>query len=153
MVEKMNVGAICTRSVIFAYRHTSVSDAARRMRDEHVGSLVVVDEEDGERAVVGMLTDRDIAVAVVAADFNPQTTRVGDIMSADLVTARDEDSMTDVLTKMRRHGVRRVPITDAQGGLLGIATLDDMMELVAWNLGSFVQVVQSERKRETQQRE
>jgi CBS domain-containing protein len=149
MNEKMNVGEICNRTVIFAYRNMSVSEAARLMREQHVGSLVVIEETDKGRVVVGMLTDRDIVIAVVARDFAAQTLRVADVMSNDLVTARTEDSLHDVLSQMRRHGVRRVPVTTAEGELIGIVTLDDLLDVVAEELRGFVQAIESERKRET----
>ena len=148
MGEKLNVGGICNRAVVFAYKHMSVAEAARLMLEEHVGSLVVVEETDNGRVVIGMLTDRDIVVAVVARDFNAQTLRVADVMSSGLVTARAEDSVHDVLGLMRRHGVRRIPITTEQDVLIGIVTLDDLLEIAAEELRGFVQAIESERKRE-----
>lgn len=148
MGEKLNVGEICNRTVVFAYKHMCVAEAARLMREQHVGSLVVIDETDSGRVVIGMLTDRDIAIAVVARDFNAQTLRVADVMSSDLITARADDSVHDVLSLMRRHGVRRIPVTAELGVLIGIVTLDDLLEIAAENLRGFVQAIESERKRE-----
>lgn len=148
MGEKMNIGEICTRVTIFAYPTMSVSDAARLMLEQHVGCVVVVEETGRGRRVLGMLTDRDITVAVVAREFNAQSTRVADIMSPSPVTCRPEDSMTDVLQLMQRDGVRRMPVTDALGTLVGIATLDDLIDIVAEDLHGFVRVIENERKRE-----
>lgn len=150
--EKMNVGEICNRTTVFAYRSMSVSEAARLMLEQHVGSLVVVEEAGQGRTVVGMLTDRDIVTAVVAHNFNAQTVRVADIMSSNPIVCRSEDSMMDALNQMRRHGVRRLPVTDAQDILVGIVTLDDLLGIVAEQLQTFVQVVDSERKREVRAR-
>jgi CBS domain-containing protein len=122
------------------------------MLEQHVGSLVVVEEEEGGRRVVGMLTDRDIVLAVVAKDFDAQTTRVADIMSSALLTCRAEDPFSDVLSLMRREGVRRVPVTDAHGILAGIVTLDDLLEIVAEDLHGLAQVMKSEAKREVRLR-
>lgn len=144
----MNIGEICNRTTVFAFKSMSVSDAARLMLEQHVGSLVVVEETDKGRAIVGMLTDRDIVVAVVARDSTPQIMRVEDIMSGNLATCRTEDSITDVLSLMRRHGVRRIPVKDAQDLLVGIVTLDDLLEIVAEELQHFVHIVENERKRE-----
>ena len=71
MAEQLNAGDICTRDVAFVYRSTPVDDAARLMREHHVGSVVVVDETDQGRVVVGMLTDRDIVTGIVAKDVDP----------------------------------------------------------------------------------
>jgi CBS domain-containing protein len=152
MNEKRNIGEICNRTTVFAYKQMSVAEAARLMLEQHVGSLVVVEQADGGREVVGMLTDRDITVGVVARDFNPQTSSVADIMSSNMVLCRTGESMADVLSLMRRHGVRRVPVTDEKNILVGIVTLDDLLEIVAEDLHSFVQVIDSERKRETRER-
>ena len=148
MNQKMNVGEICNRTTVFAYKSMSISDAARLMLEQHVGSLVVVEEINHGKAIIGMLTDRDIVVAVVARDFNAQTVRVADVMSSNPATCRTEDSMTDVLSQMRHHGVRRIPVTDAQDVLIGIVTMDDLLEIVAEDLQGFVHVVENERKRE-----
>lgn len=71
MGEKLTTGEICTRSVTIAFRQTSLDEAARLMRENHVGCLVVVDEIADKRRVVGLLTDRDIVTAVVSADLPP----------------------------------------------------------------------------------
>jgi len=148
MTEKMDIGEFCNRTVVFGHRNMSVSEAARLMREQHVGSLVVIEETGNGRVVVGMLTDRDIAIAVVARDFNAQTMRVADVMSQYLVTARTEDSLNEVLSLMRRHGVRRVPVTTAEGVLIGIMTLDDLLEIIAEQLRGVVQAIESESRHE-----
>lgn len=148
MSEKLSVGQICNRAMVFAYKSMSVSEAARLMLEQHVGSLVVVEETGQGRAIVGMLTDRDIVVAVVARDFNAQTVRIADVMSSHPIVCRADDSMTDALSQMHHHGIRRIPVTDAQDILLGIVTLDDMLKIVAEQLQTIVHVVDTEKKRE-----
>jgi CBS domain-containing protein len=148
MSKRVNAGDVCIRDVDHAFRSLSVSEAARLMRERHVGCLVVVDETEKGRVVVGMLTDRDIVTAIVAKDVDPRTLRVGDAMSSDLVTAREGDSILDVLGLMRRKGVRRIPVVDADGVLVGLVALDDMLVVVADELRLIVQAIESERKRE-----
>ena len=147
--KRLDAGGLCTRNVVFAYKTMAVDDAARLMREQHVGTLVVVDEGGGPgRVVVGMLTDRDIVTSIVAKDCDPDTVRVEDAMSADLVTAREEDSLIDVLSTMRRKGVRRLPVVDAAGALVGLLALDDVLEVIAQELQLVVQAMQSGRHRE-----
>lgn len=146
----INVGLICNRAAVLAHEGMSVCEAAQVMLAQHVGSLVVVENTSTGSLIVGMLTDRDIVVALVAPDFNAQAALVGDIMSRNPITCTTEDSMTDALNLMRDHGVRRVPVTDTQGMLAGIVTLDDLMEIVADDLQRFVQVIQRERGQEVQ---
>ena len=124
MGERLTTGEICTRSVSFAVRDMPLNEAARLMRENHVGCLVVVDEQAGQRLVVGLLTDRDIVTAVVAAGLDPSVLDVGEVMSTDLVTAREDDSLIDLMRVMRRNGVRRVPVVGGQGELVGLVTLD-----------------------------
>lgn len=148
MHEKMNIGEICNREVVFATEDMSVKEAAELMRDQHVGSLVVIRQADLGRVVAGMVTDRDIAIVAVARDFDPQSLRVGDIMSSEVVTARPDASLNDVLHLMRQSGVRRVPVTTDDAVLIGIVTLDDLLEILAEEMQGFVQAITSAQRRE-----
>jgi len=148
----VNAGEICNREVVIVSRDTSLVEAARLMREHHVGSLVVVLERDGKRVPVGILTDRDIVVAVVARELDARRLSVVDAMSAGVFAVREQDGLTEVLRAMREHGVRRLPVVAASGALAGIVTIDDLLELVAEELGDFVRTVGRERLRETRTR-
>jgi len=111
-----------------------------------------VDESARGRIPVGMLTDRDIAIAVVAQALDPRTLTAGEVMSGELVTANEQDDMLDTLQRMRRRGVRRVPVLTAAGTLAGIVTLDDLLELVAEQLGDVVKAIATEQSREARAR-
>lgn len=148
MGERLTTGEICTRNVTIAFRGTALDGAARLMRDNHVGCLVVVDEVGGIRIVVGVLTDRDIVTAVVAPGLEPSTLRVEDVMSTDLVTAREDDSLIDLMRTMRRKGVRRIPVVGGQGELVGVVTLDDVLDILSQELGLLVAAIASEGQRE-----
>jgi CBS domain-containing protein len=148
----MTVGQICNRVVVFAFRNTPLPDAAKLMRENHIGSVVIVDESARGRIPVGMLTDRDIAIAVVAQALDPRTLTAGEVMSGELVTANEQDDMLDTLQRMRRRGVRRVPVLTASGTLAGIVTLDDLLELVAEQLGDVVKAIATEQSREARAR-
>jgi CBS domain-containing protein len=148
MSERLTVGEVCTRSVTIAFRTTLLNGAARLMRENHVGSLVVVDETGGKRIVVGILTDRDIVTSVLALDLDCSTLMVEDVMSTDVVTARENDSLFDVMQIMRRKGVRRVPVVGPEGELLGLVTLDDLLEILAQELGLLVSAIETEGQRE-----
>jgi CBS domain-containing protein len=138
----LTAGAICSRTVAKGYPSMAINEAARLMRERHVGCLVVVQELSASQAVVvGMLTDRDVALGVVAADRDPHGMRVGDVMTQDVVKVREEDSLADVLAAMRRKGVRRVPVTGAQDVLVGIVALDDVLAVLAGQLQTMAQAV------------
>jgi CBS domain-containing protein len=145
----LTAGDICIREVVFADPGMMLAEAARLMRRHHVGSLVVVEERSPSlRLVAGMITDRDIATAVVAADRDPHAFRVGDVMSRDVVTAREQDSLLDVLAAMRRKRVRRVPVTGPRGELVGIVTVDDVLGIVAEQMQALAAAVGAAQKHE-----
>jgi CBS domain-containing protein len=148
----MKTGEICSRTVIFVHRHTRLSEAARLMREHHVGSLVVVDEDARGRVPVGMITDRDIVVEVLTADLDYRTLSAGEIMSKDLVVARDEDDALDTLKLMRARGIRRVPVVGRAGTLVGIVTVDDLLEIVSEQLGDLVKAITVGQAREARAR-
>ena len=148
----MNISELCNPFVVVAQRTTPLTDAARLMREHHVGSLVVVDETGKGRVPVGMLTDRDIVVAVVAGEVDPRTLTVGEVMSAEVATVRPGDPAEVALRLMRRRGIRRVPVVSEAGTLTGIVTLDDLLEKVAEQLSDAVRAITSEQTHETRAR-
>lgn len=153
MGERLTTGEVCTRSVTIAFKGTPLVDAARLMRAEHVGCLVVVEDGPaGRRTVSGLLTDRDIVMAVVAPGLDPNTLSVGDVMSTDLVTAREDDSLIDLMRAMRAKGVRRMPVVGAQDELVGIATLDDVLAILSEELSLLVAAIDHEGQRERRMR-
>lgn len=152
MLQILSAGELCTRDTVFAPAQMGVPEAARLMREHHVGSLVVVEENPRGRVVVGMLTDRDIVTAIVAKEVDPTLVRVGDVMSRDPLTAREADSVLDVLAVMRQRGVRRVPVIDAQGVLIGILAIDDVLGVLAEQMRAVVAVIESGSSKERQRR-
>lgn len=152
MSEKLNAGDICNRIVTVAERDMTLVQAAQLMRDHHVGCLVVVDESGAGRLVVGMLTDRDIVTAVIAQEVDPNTLRVEDVMTADVVSALEEDSVMDLLGLMRRKGLRRIPVTTPERVLQGLVTLDDLLEIFAEQLRALVLAIEAEQLRERKAR-
>jgi predicted transcriptional regulator len=144
----MAVGEICNRDVVIAEKALSVVDAAQLMRMHHVGDLVVVEEKAGRRHPVGIVTDRDIVVEVVAAGVTPDALKVGDIMGPEVATVRDGEGLFEALRHMRDKGVRRMPVVDRDGGLVGILTLDDLLSLLAEEMTELAKLVSHERQRE-----
>ncbi len=130
----MGVGEICSRDVVFAKRNESVAQAARLMREHHVGSIVVADERNGRRYPAGILTDRDIAVGVVALGLDPEKRNIEGIMPAELVSVRDTDGLGRAVALMRAQGVRRLPVIDSAGALVGILSADDVLEVLCEEL-------------------
>jgi len=152
MGEKLNAGDVCNRIVTIATRDMTLVAAAQLMRDHHVGCVVVVDETGDGRLVVGILTDRDIVTAVIAQEVDPATLRVEDVMTADVVTALEQDSVMDLLGLMRRKGLRRIPITTPDRALQGLVTLDDLLGILAEELRAMVLAIEAGQLRERKTR-
>lgn len=129
----MTIGELCKRVVVTIHRDATAEDAARMMRASHIGNVVVVDPSD-TRKPVGIITDRDIAVEVVAQGLVPGQTPVGGVMSAPVVSLREEDSFIEALDKMSGQGVRRAPVLDRDGHLKGLVSVDDLVPLLAREL-------------------
>lgn len=147
----MDVGELCNREVVIASPDLSVLDAAKRMREYHVGDLVLVESINGERQPVGIVTDRDLVVEVLAENVSwASALRVGEVMTCELVTANEDEDPATVLRRMRSHNVRRIPIVDARGTLQGILTFDDIVEWLAEELGDLVSIVANQRQVEAE---
>lgn len=146
------VGEICNREVIVTERDTTVADAARLMRDHHVGSLIVAEPRDGTLHPVGIITDRDVVVEVVAMDIDPHDVKVEEVMGRSLVIARENDGIRETLEVMRYKGVRRLPVLSTRGNLLGIVAADDVMRLLAEDITALATLTVRERLREAAQR-
>lgn len=145
----MNVGEACTRSVVYMGEKESALEAARLMRRFHVGDVVIVRQNNGARLPVGIVTDRDLALEILALEVDPGTVAVGDMVTTTpLVTAHEAEDLDTVLDRMRDHGVRRLPIVDSTGLLVGILSADDTLELLTEGLNDLVQLVTHQRRRE-----
>jgi CBS domain-containing protein len=145
----MTAGDICNRAVVVAPKTESVVDAARRMRTSHVGDLVVVEIRNDRQMPIGIVTDRDIVIAAVAGDPDHiNYLLVNDVMTSGLVTALEHDSIETALKRMKEHGIRRLPIVDADGALAGILTLDDVLQYLTAKQSELVSLVAQEQRRE-----
>ena len=125
------LGKICTKPVVTASAQMTVDEAARAMRTKNVGALVVVNAG----RPIGMLTDRDVAIEVVARGLDPDTVRVGDVMHRKPVTILQELGMLDAVKTFARTGVRRLPVVTRSGTLVGVIAVDDVIMLLGNEMG------------------
>jgi CBS domain-containing protein len=127
----MNAGDICIREVVVIRADEPLVTAARLMRDFGVGDVVVVERLDSRVVPLGILTDRDIVIGPVAnAPEALGGLKVGDVAATNLVTVGDDTDVLAAVEVMRRHGVRRLPVVEPSGSLLGIVTFDDLIEVL-----------------------
>ena len=125
------LGKICVKPVITASAQMTVDQAARAMRAKNVGALIVVNAG----RPIGMLTDRDIAIEVVARGMDPEMTRVSDVMHRKPMTIRDDLGILDAVKSFARAGVRRLPVVTRTGLLVGVIAVDDLIMLLGNELG------------------
>ena len=147
----MRTAEVCKSSVVTVQRATTLTDAARLMRERHVGCVVVTDAADGGRPV-GIVTDRDIVVEVVAAGVDHRAVSAGEIMTAPLIVADEDEDALAALRLMRLRGIRRLPVVNKEGFLVGITTLDDLLDIAGDAFYDIVGAINSERSLESWRR-
>jgi CBS domain-containing protein len=141
----MSIREFCIRDVVCTTRTSTITQVAALMREHHVGDVIVVDDDGKRKVPVGILTDRDIVVAIVAADVDPRTLSVGDLLLRPLVTVRDDKSYADTVRLMSEHGVRRLPVVAADGSLFGVISIDDILRQLAAPLAALGELPRRER--------
>ena len=144
----MSISEFCNREVVYAKREMSIPEVAQLMRQHHVGDVVVVDEINGKLVPVGIVTDRDIVIQIIAPSLDLDDFSVGDIMSPQLVSVQEKDGIFETIRLMRSKGIRRIPVVDAQDGLIGIVAADDILDLLAEELAALAKVAPREQERE-----
>ena len=145
-LNRMTCGELCTRQVSTVLPTTLVDEAARQMRRDHVGCLVVVENLDADRRVVGIVTDRDLVTTVVARGAAPTAIGVGEVMVRDVVCVREEDSIVDLLATIQSRRVRRVPVVGPDQRLVGIVGVDDLLGVLAEQFLVLVQAIGQQRR-------
>jgi CBS domain-containing protein len=135
----MTVGRICRREVDLVGQDELVRVAAQRMASRNVGTLLVVDDR---RRVLGLVTDRDLALRVVAQGRDPHLTRIVDVMTPHPDTVSEETSVEDALAVMRSRGVRRLPVIGSGGSLAGVVSVDDILVLLAEEFGELSRLIE-----------
>ncbi|HLW73684.1 MAG TPA: CBS domain-containing protein [Gammaproteobacteria bacterium] len=148
----MKIGELCNRVVIYVHEDESVRRVTEIMRRYHVGNVVVTQFGDKEQRPVGMVTDRDVVVEVIAQGVDPDETTAGDIMSEKLLIVREDEEVMDVVEAMRKKGIRRVPVVDVGGSLVGVVALDDLLQLFASGLSAMADIVGTQRYQEARLR-
>jgi CBS domain-containing protein len=148
----MKLKELCVLDVACCHKNMTIAEAARLMRQHHTGDLIVIDESDGEREPLGIVTDRDIVMEVLAKGRDPDRTQVGQVMAVPLVVASGSENVATAIERMRTHGVRRLPIVDDNGAVLGIITLDDLYRVLAEHTAALAAIVSKGQTRESRSR-
>ena len=136
----MRIGELCTRSVVTCPRDANGLEIAQKMRAHHVGDVVVIDASGPLTRPIGVITDRDLVVEVMAQAVDPRSLRADDLIVDDVATACESELVHDAIWHMRRRGLRRLPIVDSAGQLVGILTADDVARFLAEHLVDLIRV-------------
>jgi signal-transduction protein with cAMP-binding, CBS, and nucleotidyltransferase domain len=149
----MKVRDFCSREVVSVEPDASLREASILMRSKHVGALVVVERKDDGVRPVGIITDRDIIVAVIAIPGGrPEGIRVCDVMSIRLAVARDSEGVFEAAQTMSERGVRRLPVVAQDGTLCGIVTADDIQQIVSTEMANLAVALKRGVEREVLER-
>jgi CBS domain-containing protein len=145
----MPIGDICILDVVTCNRGARIDEVAQLMRQHHVGDVVVIEESGGKQVPVGVITDRDIVTSVIALQLDPTVFSAGDLICRKVVTAREDLGVFEAIQQMRKHGVRRMPVLNQAGALAGIVSIDDLIELLAAELGELAKLISKEQAEES----
>jgi CBS domain-containing protein len=162
----MNVSTVCSRDVVSCSGQDSLRRVSELMRAHHVGAIVVttagrIDLAGGEVArkedradhrPIGIVTDRDLVVEVLATGLDAEALTAADLIRAPVVVINEQDSLLDAIHRMRSRGIRRLPVTDVHGNLAGIVSFDDLLHALTHELTTLVRVAEHQPLQEARSR-
>jgi signal-transduction protein with cAMP-binding, CBS, and nucleotidyltransferase domain len=140
---------LATQQVVTVQHNTTLAQCAQIMRNQHVGSLIVVQDAEDRDMPIGIVTDRDIVIGAVAVGLDPSTLTASDVMTTPIATVRETDDILDALAVMRERGVRRLAVVGANGALAGIIAVDNLLAVLAEQLDAVVGVIKAGATKET----
>jgi CBS domain-containing protein len=136
----MSLKPLMTKEITSLPSTATVLDAAKYMTDMNVGSVIVVDNDKPS----GILTDRDIVTRVLSQEKDPKTTKIRDIMTSPAVTISEDRDIIDVTRLMAERGIRRFPVVDANGKIIGVITLDDVLVFLGQEMQNIAAALKKE---------
>lgn len=143
----MSILNVATTEIVSIDKNKTLEEASKSMREHHVGCLVVTDCNDGNERPCGILTDRDIALHLINTSTVNQS-KVLNVMESEPIVVRDSDDVFEVSAKMKRFGVRRVPVVGASGEWKGIVSIDDLLQLLSEELRNLAEIYESQSRNE-----
>jgi len=146
----MSLASVCNRNVVYIDQDAGIIEVARMMREQHVGSIVVVDHSGKP---IGIITDRDLVIEVIAKEVSADSLILKDIMTPQPVILDENEATEDALRTMRDKGVRRSPVVDAEGLLSGIVSIDDILQHLSQELNELVALIDNEQQQESVSRD
>ena len=149
----MFIGELCNRDVIIAEKSASILSIAQLMRNHHVGSIVITETQGDCEIPAGIITDRDLVIEIMAKDIDMDSVTAGDIMTSDLATVKESQHIWDTVQLMCQKGIRRMPVVNDENVLIGIITVDDLLDVLISELENISKLVLTEQKKEKRLRQ
>lgn len=149
----MDLATLCTRRVVTVERAASLQQAAALMREHHVGALVVTEGSAEGQRVCGVVTDRDLAIEVLARGLDGVRAQVGQLLDGRMISAPAAADPGEAIVIMKAEGVRRLLVRDDDGNLIGLVSFDDLLQACIEPLTGLAQVVRKGIERETIERQ
>lgn len=137
----MKIERICTHGVVTADQSRTLRECAALMGERHVGTVLVTEDTPTGAQAIGIVTDRDLVVKAMAHDLSAGTTHIGEIATRRLVTVFPDAAVDDAIDLMQREGVRRLLVADADRRLLGIVSMDDLLDMLAGEVAGIVKAI------------
>lgn len=144
----MPISHICNREIVIAKRGNTVLEATQLMRQHHVGNVLVVDEHGGIKIPVGIVTNRDLVIEIHAHGIDPAEITLGDILAQELAVVKEDTGVFEAIQYMREIGVRRLPVVNGEGAIIGILAMDDLLDLMTEELSMLTKLVRHEPHKE-----
>ena len=148
----MNIASICSRRLVTVDRSATLQQAALLMREHHVGSLVVTEADEAGEHVVGIVTDRDFAIEVLARGVDAASVEMGRIVDGRIVSAQHDSGVMEAIELMRAAGVRRLLVRGSDRQVLGMLSFDDLLEACVAELEALAGVLRKSQQREITER-
>ncbi len=142
------IGTVCSKVVCVSRRGDALATAAKEMIERHVGALVVVDPQGAGLKPVGIVTDRDIVCGQIEPARDLFCLTVDDVMTSNVFTLAETCGLAEGVGRMSEHGIRRAPVIDQAGNLVGIVSVDDLLPALAKELGALADLVSTQPRRE-----
>jgi CBS domain-containing protein len=141
----MSVAKYCDREIATITRDASIHKAALMMRHYHGGEVIIVEKSNDKNIPIGIVTDRDLVVEIIAMEVDMEQISVGNVMSLELITVSENMSLSDTLDIMQHNGVRRAPVVDGSGCLIGLITVEGILKVLSQDMNKVLELFYRER--------
>ncbi len=146
----MSVSQYCDKKISTLTQDSSILEAAQLMRTNHVGEVIIVQRQQGKTVPVGLITDRDLVIEIIAMEIDIDKITLGSIMCLELITVNHDSSLKQALELLQTNGIRRAPVVDSKGALFGIIAIEGILKVLSQDMTKVLKLFNNERRIEKQ---